>query len=125
MRPREATLDFLDQCRAARSGAEIAELLFSEMSKCGIVHVACASHVDPLKPPRGSVMMCNYPMSWQTRFSEKKYAGSGQERQARARSGSHHRRGGRMRDQERVDHSHSFARGVAGVVLAGAGAGGR
>lgn len=45
------------------------------MAKYGIAYVACASHVDPLKPPKGAVVMCNCPMPWLNRFSEECYAG--------------------------------------------------
>ncbi len=75
MRQRNATLDFVEACRALTSADEIAQLLFAEMERCGVLYVACASHVDPLKPPAGAVAMVNYPSPWLVRFSERRYAG--------------------------------------------------
>jgi LuxR family transcriptional regulator, quorum-sensing system regulator BjaR1 len=74
MPQRPATFEFLAKCRAAHSVTEIGELLFREMAECGIAHVACASHVDPLNPPPGAVAMVNYPHDWLARFSEQEYA---------------------------------------------------
>lgn len=74
MQRRGATLEFMQACRAAKSAADIAARLFEEMERCGIAYVACASHVDPLRPPRGAVAMVNYPIAWLNRFSEQRYA---------------------------------------------------
>lgn len=74
MRGRHATLEFLAKCREAGSSEEIAALLFGAMEACGIVYVACASHVDPLHPPPGAVAMVNYPGEWLTHFSARDYA---------------------------------------------------
>ena len=71
---RQATLDFVVKCQSAQTVGDIAGLLFSEMASCGIAHVACASHVDPLHPPPGAVAMVNYPDVWLKRFSEMQYA---------------------------------------------------
>lgn len=71
---REATLDFVQKCRAAASAEDIARFLFAEMEACGIRYVACASHVDPLKPPTGAVAIVNYPHPWLVWFSDKQYA---------------------------------------------------
>jgi len=71
---REATLEFVQNCRAAASVGDIARLLFLEMEACGIRYVACASHVDPLRPPRGAVAMVNYPHPWLIQFSDNRYA---------------------------------------------------
>ncbi len=50
-------------------------MLFSQLGALGFVYVACSSHVDPLRPPRGAVSMVNYPADWLQRFSEQNYAG--------------------------------------------------
>lgn len=71
---REATLEFLQKCRTAASADDIARMLYAEMETCGIRYVACASHVDPIKPPRGAVAICNYPFPWQLWFSDNGYA---------------------------------------------------
>jgi LuxR family quorum-sensing system transcriptional regulator CciR len=44
------------------------------MAQCGIAYVACASHVDPLNPPKGAVALVNYPADWLEHFSAKRYA---------------------------------------------------
>jgi DNA-binding CsgD family transcriptional regulator len=36
----------------------------------GFRHFACCSHVDPFHPPRGAVMLHNYPGGWVRTFSE-------------------------------------------------------
>ncbi len=71
MRRRLATFEFLQNCRAAKSADEIGNLLKSALAERGIAYVACASHVDPLKPPRGAVMMVNYPDAWLAHFSDR------------------------------------------------------
>lgn len=74
MRMRLKTIEFLEDCRAAETADEIGELLKTALADVGIAYVACASHVDPLKPPRGAVTIVNYPVEWLTHFSEKGYA---------------------------------------------------
>lgn len=36
----------------------------------GFRYFACCSHVDPLRPPRGAVVLHNYPIEWVRAFSE-------------------------------------------------------
>ena len=40
----------------------------------GYEYIACASHVDPLKPRPGSVSIVNYPMPWLQQYSSGQYA---------------------------------------------------
>lgn len=69
MHARKATLEFDEKCKAASSVEEIKQLFFAEMASCGIRYVALASHTDPVRPPPGAVMMCNYPEAYQEWFS--------------------------------------------------------
>ena len=74
MRKRIATLEFLENCRAAKTAEEIGELLKSALEWRGVEYIACASHVDPLRPPNGAVTIVNYPQPWLTQFSTGGYA---------------------------------------------------
>jgi DNA-binding CsgD family transcriptional regulator len=61
-------------CERARSVDEVQETFMIEVRKLGFSFAACASHVDPLRPPPGAVVMVDYPRSWVERFSEQNYA---------------------------------------------------
>ncbi len=65
---------FAEMCDKARAVEEIAALFMREIRALGFSYGACASHVDPLKPPPGAVMMVDYPRLWLERFSARKYA---------------------------------------------------
>lgn len=65
---------FAERCEAARSADEVRELFLNELDKLGFSYVACASHVDPLRPPRGAVTMIRYPRAWLEHFSASNYA---------------------------------------------------
>lgn len=65
---------FADRCNSAKSVDEVRGLFLREVDMLGFAHVACCSHVDPLKPPREAVTMFHYPMGWLERFSENNYA---------------------------------------------------
>lgn len=65
---------FAEFCDRARSVEEIAERFMHEVRALGFCYAACASHVDPLRPPSGAVMMVNYPSIWLERFSAHGYA---------------------------------------------------
>jgi len=69
MHARKATLEFDEKCKAAATVDEIKTLFFAEMESCGIRYIALASHTDPVKPPPGAVMICNYPQAYQDWFS--------------------------------------------------------
>jgi DNA-binding CsgD family transcriptional regulator len=72
----QAHLDwaFAEKCDAAASVGEIAEMFTREIRALGFSYSACASHVDPLRPPRGAVMIVDYPKPWLERFSSMNYA---------------------------------------------------
>ena len=65
---------FAETCDRAASVAELQTAFMREMRTLGFSYAACASHVDPLKPPPGAVMMVDYPLAWLERFSAQKYA---------------------------------------------------
>lgn len=74
MKASRAALEFLERCGTATSADEVKEMLFAGLGDLGFRHVACCSHVDPLDPPAGAVVMINYPAPWLQRFSEEGYA---------------------------------------------------
>lgn len=74
MASRRVALEFIEACRSVRDVTELRALLFREMATLGYAYVACCSHVDPLRPPRGAVNMINYPEAWLRRFSEENFA---------------------------------------------------
>lgn len=65
---------FAEACDAATSVADIQAVFMREIRALGFSYAACASHVDPLRPPAGAVMMVDYPRAWLERFSAKRYA---------------------------------------------------
>ena len=65
---------FADRCEAAKSLDEVRELFLSEVEMMGFSYAACASHVDPLNPPDGAVMIVRYPEAWLRHFSASNYA---------------------------------------------------
>ncbi|MBL8544305.1 MAG: LuxR family transcriptional regulator [Hyphomonadaceae bacterium] len=65
---------FAEFCDEARSVDEISDRFMAEVRALGFAYAACSSHVDPLRPPRGAVMMVNYPRLWLERFSTRGYA---------------------------------------------------
>jgi DNA-binding CsgD family transcriptional regulator len=65
---------FAEACDAATNVADIQAAFMREIRALGFSFAACASHVDPLRPPQGAVMMVDYPRPWLERFSVKRYA---------------------------------------------------
>lgn len=65
---------FAELCERAGSVEEVQEAFMGEVRKLGFSFAACASHVDPLNPPEGAVMMVDYPRAWVERFSAQDYA---------------------------------------------------
>ncbi|MFT3727879.1 MAG: LuxR family transcriptional regulator [Terricaulis sp.] len=76
MPARQAHLDwaFAEKCDRAKSVEEIGDMFAREIRALGFSYGACASHVDPLNPPHGAVMIVDYPKPWLERFSSMKYA---------------------------------------------------
>lgn len=65
---------FAEICDRAANVAEVQEAFMREIRGLGFSHAACASHVDPLRPPAEAVMMVDYPLVWLERFSAQNYA---------------------------------------------------
>jgi DNA-binding CsgD family transcriptional regulator len=65
---------FAEACDRATSVGDVGDLFLREVEQLGFSHVACCSHVDPLKPPPGSVMILRYPPGWVDHFSANGYA---------------------------------------------------
>jgi DNA-binding CsgD family transcriptional regulator len=67
-------LDFLDFCERQTSAAAIEDRFVSTLQALGYQYIACASHVDPLRPRPGGVSVLNYPMAWVQQYSEEDFA---------------------------------------------------
>jgi LuxR family quorum-sensing system transcriptional regulator CciR len=65
---------FAEFCDLASTVEEIGARFIREVHDLGFAYAACASHVDPLKPPAGAVMIVDYPEAWLERFSAQGYA---------------------------------------------------
>jgi DNA-binding CsgD family transcriptional regulator len=65
---------FAELCDRAVLVEDLSLVFMREVRALGFTHAACASHVDPLKPPPGAVMMVDYPRAWLERFSANNYA---------------------------------------------------
>jgi LuxR family transcriptional regulator, quorum-sensing system regulator CciR len=65
---------FAEICDQTEEVGDIAAAFGREIRALGFSYAACASHVDPLKPPAGAVMMVDYPRDWLERFSGRNYA---------------------------------------------------
>lgn len=62
---------FLECAGAQAPPAErVAGEFLKAIEALGFRHFACCSHVDPFHPPRGAVMLHNYPRGWVRTFSE-------------------------------------------------------
>lgn len=65
---------FAEICDRAANVAELQAAFMREMRALGFSYAACASHVDPLRPPPEAVMMVDYPLPWLQWFSTNNYA---------------------------------------------------
>lgn len=61
---------FVERCQRNAPAAELAGAFRYALEQLGFRFFACCSHVDPLRPPRGAVMLHNYPEEWARAFSE-------------------------------------------------------
>jgi DNA-binding CsgD family transcriptional regulator len=61
---------FIELCRRSTPAGELAGVFQRELDGFGFRFFACCSHVDPLRPPRGAVLLHNYPAEWMRAFSE-------------------------------------------------------
>jgi DNA-binding CsgD family transcriptional regulator len=61
---------FIERCRRRAPVAELAAAFQQTVETLGFRYFACCSHVDPLHPPRGAVMLHTYPKEWARASSE-------------------------------------------------------
>lgn len=62
--------DFIEFCRyEAVTQAAITDRFLGEMADLGFPYVALSSHVDPMDPPPGAVMVLRYPTAWVEHYS--------------------------------------------------------
>lgn len=73
MSPKDRLWSFIEDCEAHASVSAVGDQFLDQMSALGFPYVALASHVDPLAPPSGAVMMLRYPESWVAHFSAEQY----------------------------------------------------
>lgn len=66
----EVAQGFIEQCQTGTPVGVLAQAFQRGTEALGFRHFACCSHVDPLKPPRRSVMLHSYPKEWAQLFSE-------------------------------------------------------
>ncbi len=69
MATRKIALDFLDFCEKASEATAIETRFVQTLQSLGYQHIACASHVDPLRPRPGGVSVVNYPTAWLQQYS--------------------------------------------------------
>jgi len=67
-------LDFIDFCEKQTDVAKIEDRFVATLNALGYEHIACASHVDPLRPRPGAVSIVNYPMPWLEHYSHGDFA---------------------------------------------------
>lgn len=73
MNPATKLWTFIEKCQAQTSLEALGAGFLTEMSDLGFPYVALASHVDPLHPPTGAVMVLRYPAAWVEHFSAEHY----------------------------------------------------
>ena len=61
---------FIEQCRRGMPAGELATAFQRALDGFGFRFFSCCSHVDLLRPPRGAVVLHNYPAEWVRAFSE-------------------------------------------------------
>jgi DNA-binding CsgD family transcriptional regulator len=66
----ERAQSFIELCRRGTAAGELAVVFQRELDAFGFRFFSCSSHVDPLRPPRGAVVLHNYPAEWMRAFSE-------------------------------------------------------
>jgi|CXWL01.1.fsa_nt_gi LuxR family quorum-sensing system transcriptional regulator CciR len=69
LQPAARLWSFVENCGASSSIDDLGVRFLDEMAALGFPYVALSSHVDPLRPPRGAVMVLRYPESWVAHYS--------------------------------------------------------
>ncbi len=68
--PNKLALDFLEFCEQQNDAAVIERRFVSTLQAMGYEYVACASHIDPLRPRPGAVSVVTYPAPWLQQYEE-------------------------------------------------------
>jgi len=71
MRPFDIAQGFIDECERSQELAILSSLFGQAIRQLGFRHFACLSHVDPLHPPAGSIVLLDYPRDWVDLFSQR------------------------------------------------------
>lgn len=66
----ELALAFIERCQQGAPLQELSATFRRILEQLGFRYFACCSHVDPLWPPRWSVMILHYPTEWVRYFSD-------------------------------------------------------
>lgn len=64
MDPFDLAQDFIECAVAGRNLEDVKARFIQIVDRLGFEHFACCSHVDPLNPPDGAVLLHNYPHEW-------------------------------------------------------------
>lgn len=68
MNPFDLAQSLIEQCRSP--GTNLAAALQRTLGSLGFRYFACCSHVDPLSPPPGAVLLHSYPSDWVRAFHD-------------------------------------------------------
>jgi len=68
--PFDLAQSLIEQCRRG-AGTDLAAVLQRTLEALGFRYFACCSHVDPLRPPPGAVMLHTYPRAWARTFHDR------------------------------------------------------
>lgn len=71
MEPFDLAQDFIESAIASGDPKEVATRFVPIVERLGFEHFACCSHVDPVNPPAGAVLLHNYPRDWQCEFYDR------------------------------------------------------
>lgn len=72
MHPFDIAQEFIDICARDREPAALKAAFGRAIQALGFRHFACCSHVDPLDPPAGAVVLLDYPPQWVELFSARR-----------------------------------------------------
>ena len=72
MKPFDRVQSFIERTTDMPSTQELSQAFLDVIEHLGFVHFACFSHVDPLRPPPGTVVLQNYPEAWVREYSERR-----------------------------------------------------
>lgn len=71
MPPFDIAQGFIEICMQDRSVDVLGSAFTRAVQSLGFKHFACCSHVDPLHPPAGAVVLFDYPQEWVQLYSER------------------------------------------------------